>query len=181
MRWRNSDDGWGAGAIALHWLSALLVFTLFGLGLWMVELTYYHTWYHQGPALHKGLGFTLFVLVMVRVIWRHLSPPPPPLPSHKPMERIAARLVHLLLYLLLFAQMISGYLISTAEGRGIEVFGLITIPATLSGIEQQEEIAGDIHLVLAWSLITLVLLHAAAALKHHFIDRDRTLRRMLGR
>jgi cytochrome b561 len=76
--------------------------------------------------------------------------------------------------------MVSGYLISTADGRGIDVFGLFTVPATLQGIDHQEDVAGASHLVLAVTLIALALLHAGAALKHHFIDRDRTLRRMLG-
>lgn len=90
-------------------------------------------------------------------------------------------MVHTLIYLLLFSIMISGYLISTADGRSVDVFNWFSIPATLHGFEQQEDIAGLIHLVLATSLITLVTLHAAAALKHHFIDRDRTLLRMFGK
>ncbi|MOA52423.1 hypothetical protein D3C78_1757160 [compost metagenome] len=77
--------------------------------------------------------------------------------------------------------MFSGYLISTADGRGIEVFGWFTVPATLSGIDGQEDIAGVVHLWLAWGLIGMAALHALAALKHHFIDRDATLSQMLGR
>jgi cytochrome b561 len=82
--------------------------------------------------------------------------------------------------MLLFAIMLSGYLISTADGRGLEVFEWFTLPATLSGLEQQEDIAGRVHLYLAWSVIVVAALHALAALKHHFIDRDVTLKRMLG-
>jgi cytochrome b561 len=89
-------------------------------------------------------------------------------------------LAHGLLYLLLFALMVSGYLISTADGRGLEVFDWFAIPATLSGLKGQEDLAGEVHLYLAWSLILLAALHALAALKHHFIDRDITLKRMLG-
>ena len=86
---------------------------------------------------------------------------------------------HGLLYVLLILVMISGYLISTAEGRPIEVFDWFAVPATLSGIEHQEDIAGEIHELLAFALIGLSLFHAGAAFKHHFHDRDATLRRML--
>jgi cytochrome b561 len=90
-------------------------------------------------------------------------------------------LVHGLLYLLLFGVMVSGYLISTADGRPIEVFGLFAVPATVTGLPGQADRAGDIHLILAVTVIILAIVHALAALKHHFIDRDRTLVRMLRR
>jgi cytochrome b561 len=76
---------------------------------------------------------------------------------------------------------LSGYLISTADGRPVDVFGIFTLPATLSGLPNQADTAGDLHLAMAIAVIVLAALHALAALKHHFIDRDRTLRRMLGR
>ena len=90
-------------------------------------------------------------------------------------------MTHLLLYLLLLAIMVSGYLISTADNRSIEVFGWFSVPATITDLPKQEDIAGWVHLILASTLIGLVSLHAAAALKHHFIDRDRTLKRIFGR
>jgi cytochrome b561 len=96
------------------------------------------------------------------------------------LERLLASSAHALLYVLLFAVMLAGYLISTADGRAIDVFGLFSVPATLTAIENQEDIAGEIHLVLAIVLVSLAAVHALAALKHHFIDRDRTLKRMLG-
>jgi cytochrome b561 len=77
--------------------------------------------------------------------------------------------------------MLSGYLISTADNRPIEVFGWFSVPATITSIPEQEDVAGLVHLVVASTLIGLVMLHAAAALKHHFIDRDRSLVRILGR
>ena len=81
--------------------------------------------------------------------------------------------------MLLFALMLSGYLITTADGQPVYVFDWFTVPATLT-LDHQEDIAGAIHEVLAWSVISLALLHAAAAFKHHLLDRDRTLTRMLG-
>jgi len=178
---KNTATNYGRVTLALHWLVALAVIGMFALGLWIGELEYYDAWYQRGPALHKGIGILLFIIVAFRLVWRWLNPAPHPLPSHAPWERRLASIAHRLLYLLLFATMLAGYLISTADGRPIEVFGLFSVPATLSGIENQEDIAGEIHELLAFTLIGLSVLHALAALKHHFIDRDRTLKRMLGR
>ena len=181
MNLRNSEQRWGLITVSIHWITALVVIGMFSLGLWMVELTYYDQWYRQAPFIHKSIGVLLFLLTVARLAWRLLNPKPAELKEHSPIERRLAHIAHTLIYLLLFAIMISGYLISTADGRSVEVFNWFSIPATLHGYEQQEDIAGLIHLVLAISLITLVTLHAAAALKHHFIDRDRTLLRMLGK
>lgn len=178
---RNTATDYGSMAIALHWLVALAVFGLFGLGLWMTELDYYDAWYQRAPDLHKSVGVLLFIVVAFRLVWRRMNPVPAPEPTHAAWERRLAGIAHALLYALLLAVMIAGYLISTADGRPIEVFGLFAVPATLSGREAQEDIAGEIHEILAYLLIGLTLLHAAAALKHHFIDRDRTLMRMFGR
>lgn len=181
MQWRNSKQRYGLIAIALHWLVAITVFGMFGLGWWMTELTLYHPWYYKAPALHKSIGLLLFMVMVLRLVWRFVNPYPDPISTHSRFERVAARLVHGLLYLLPFVVMISGYLISTADGRPIEIFGVVSIPASITSIPNQEDVAGEIHLVLAVVLIALALLHAAAALKHHFVDRDNTLRRMLGR
>lgn len=181
MRLRNDSEHYGLVAISFHWLVALVVVEQFALGLWMRSLGYYDAWYRLGPWWHKGIGVMLFGTVILRLVWRWSNPRPQELPTHKPYERRLAGLTHGLLYLLLFVLMVSGYLISTADGRSLEVFDWFSIPATLSGIEHQEDIAGKVHSVLAWSLISLAGLHALAALKHHFFDRDRTLKRMLGR
>jgi cytochrome b561 len=179
MRLRNHANGYGLLSVFLHWLVALVVCGQFGLGLWMRSLGYYDAWYRLGPWWHKGIGVLLFATLILRLIWRWSNPVPSAPASHKPFERRAARVVHGLLYLLLFALMLSGYLISTADGRGLEVFDWFSVPATLSGLDRQEDIAGEVHLYLAWTVIVLAALHALAALKHHFIDRDPTLTRML--
>lgn len=181
MRMRNDREGYGAVAISLHWLVAITVYSMFGLGLWMRSLGYYDAWYQLGPWWHKGIGVMLFFVLLFRLIWRLGNPRPDHLQTHKPYERKAAGWVHLLLYLMLFLLMLSGYLISTADGRPLEVFDWFAIPATLSGLDQQEDIAGKIHLYLAWSVVVVSALHLLAAFKHHFFDRDRTLLRMLGR
>ena len=176
---RNSAQGYGVIAVVLHWLVALVVIGLFLLGLWMTGLTYYDDWYRRGPDLHKSIGILLFFVMLARVVWRSINITPEYDPGISAFERRAAHGVHLLLYVLIFALMLSGYLISTADGKPIHVFGLFAVPATISDIPNQEDTAGAVHWYLALILISLVSLHAVAALKHHFIDRDRTLKKML--
>jgi cytochrome b561 len=180
MPLRNTEERYGLVSVLLHWLVASAAIALFALGLWMVELTYYDPWYTRAPDIHKGIGVLLFLTLSVRLLWRLANPRPRPLASHSPLERRAARVAHALLYLLLVVVMTSGYLISTADGRHIDVFGLFRVPATLSGLPNQADLAGEVHFVLAVTLMVLAGVHALAALKHHFIDRDRTLVRMLG-
>lgn len=180
MRWRSTQSHWGWLSIIIHWLSALTVMGLFGLGLWMVDLTYYDPWYRKGPDLHKSIGILLFILTLLRIIWRRIEGKPEPLPNYSARVQHLARLIHHLLYLLLISVMIFGYLISTADGRAVEVFGLFAIPATIHGLDKQEDIAGLIHLWLAIILASLAMLHAVAAIKHHFVEHDRTLMRMFG-
>ena len=181
MRWRNTQRGYGIVAVTLHWVTALCVAGLFLLGLWMVDLTYYDAWYRRAPAIHKSTGILLAFVVILRLGWRLLNPSPRAEPNHARWERRVATLTHRMLYALLFAVASAGYLISTADGRPVDVFGWFSIPAVISGIPNQEDVAGDLHLMLAIALITLSGIHALAAFKHHFMDRDRTLVKMLGR
>jgi len=181
MSARNSKSQYGWVAIALHWLMAPAIIGLFFLGWWMRSLTYYDAWYREGPALHKSIGLLLLGLLLVRLLWKLANPSPAAEPGTPRWQAQAARLVHGGLYLLLLVIMTSGYLISTADGRPIEVFGWFNVPASIQSIPHQEDIAGQVHKLLAWSLMAVVAAHGLAALKHHFIDRDATLRKMLGR
>lgn len=180
MPLRDSPDRYGWLSMLLHWGTAVAVFGLFGLGLWMRELSYYDPWYQQGPFIHKSLGILVFAAVLLRLLWRALNPRPLDAPTLRPWERITAHITHYALYAMLLATMLAGYLISTADGRAIDVFTWFSVPATLHGLDGQEDIAGDVHEVLAWLLVISALVHAAAALKHHFFDRDNTLLKMLG-
>ena len=177
MHWRNTQDSYGLVSILLHWLIAAAAIGLFALGVWMVELGYYDRWYRSAPQLHKSIGVLLFGVLLARLAWRQANPRPRPIGS--PLQARAAAAVHGLLYLLLFALMLSGYLISTADGRGIAVFDLFRLPATLSGGQRQADVAGLLHRLLGYALMAVTALHAGAAVKHHLVDRDRTLRRML--
>jgi cytochrome b561 len=164
---------------SLHWITAIAVIGLFAMGLWMTGLDYYDAWYHKAPFWHKSVGLLLAALVVLRLALRVIQGRPLPLGTHLPWERILATLTHAALYLLLFGAFISGYLIATADNRPAPFFGLVDVPALIRAFDHQEDIAGEIHEFCAWGLVVLAGLHALAALKHHFIDKDTTLRRML--
>ncbi len=177
---KNTETSYGWVAIILHWLMAITIFGLFGLGLYMVELTYYDAWYKGSLDLHKSIGIVLAALLIVRIIWRWINISPKSADKNaSKLEIKSAHYVHILLYILMATLMLSGYLISTADGRAINVFYLISVPALPFAIDNQEDIAGSIHYFLAWSLVVLAGVHGLAALKHHFINKNRTLVRML--
>lgn len=182
LGWKNQSDGYGLVAVALHWLFVVVVVGLFILGVWMTSLSYYDEWYKTGPDIHRSIGILLFLTLLFRVYWRITNVTPDEEPGTGRLQSRVAHGVHMFLYLLLFAMAISGYLISTADGRAIDVFGLFQVPAVIHlDIENLEDRAGEVHWYIALTLAGLVGLHALAALKHHFIDRDRTLAKMLGK
>ena len=176
---KNTQSRYGLVAIFLHWLMALMVIGLFGLGLYMVELTYYDSWYKGSMDLHKSVGITLASLLIFRFAWRALGTQPDPVAGSSALVNKIAHSAHLVIYILLVCIVISGYLISTADGRSIDVFASFSIPAIEFSVENQADIAGKVHYWAACSLIGLVVLHALGALKHHFIDKDKTLIRMI--
>lgn len=165
-------------SVLLHWLMALMIFGLFGVGFWMVDLTYYSAWYKTAPHYHKSVGILVAVLLLARLTVVLIKGKPAPLASHGKSVQRVSKLTHLLLYLLLFFIVVTGYLISTADNRGIEVFNWFVVPGFGEFFDQQADRAGLLHQWLAYGLIALVVLHALGALKHHFIDKDATLKRM---
>ena len=180
--WRSDDRQYSGFAKLLHWLSALTVVGMFALGLWMMELSYYDPWYRAAPDIHKSIGIALALVTLIRLIYRFAVPHPSALPGHSPSVRMAAKAVHGAVYLLLLVMFISGYLITTAQGDPLVVFGgYLEIPSVYSGMDNLEDKAGEVHEIAAFTLIGLAVLHAAAALKHHFIDKDDTLLRMIRR
>jgi len=174
---KNSHSSYGWIAIVLHWLSAVVVLSMFAIGLWMVDLDYYSEWYKTAPYYHKSVGILLATLTVFRVLWKRKQVAPQAM--GKSWERRGAKAAHFALYTLLLCMFISGYLISTADDRGIEVFNWFTLPSMGEFVDNQEDFAGDFHEWLAYSLISLVVLHALAALKHHYVDKDTILIRML--
>lgn len=179
MKWKNTTAAWGVISRFLHWFSALMVFGLYGLGWYMIGLDYYDPWYRPAPFWHKSVGLLLLVIVAVRLLNRIWDRAPEKLVSLKRFELLLAHGVHASLYVLLLGAMVSGYLISTADGRSISFFGWFDVPALVTSIPDQEDVAGDWHIWLTDALVMLGVLHGLAALKHHFLDKDRTLLRML--
>lgn len=178
---KNSERQYGLITRLFHWVVALLLMGLFGLGWYMTGLTYYDPWYHESIDLHKALGVVTSVLILGRIAWALLDKKPGYPAGLKSWEIKAADIVHVVLYLLMIAIPVSGYLISTAQGHGVSMFGLFDIPALLPAAEGREEIAGQVHYFLAFGGSWIVLLHVGAALKHNLIDRTDVLGRMVGK
>ncbi|SFM39261.1 cytochrome b [Marinobacter zhejiangensis] len=180
MELRNTDTHYGIVQVLMHWLVAIAVFGLFALGYYMVDLGYYDAWYRTAPHIHKSVGLLLLALMVARLAWRWVSSAPTPQASHKRWEIVLAHLAHIILYLLIFTVLVSGYLISTADGSSIMVFNWFEVPSVTGQVKQLEDVAGKVHYWCAWALVGLAGVHGLAAIKHHVIDRDETLRRMLG-
>ncbi len=176
----NTKNRFGAVTIFLHWVTAVAIIGLFAVGWYMIDLSYYDSMSKVLLDSHKSIGILLAILLAFRLLWNAFNRRPDPVAGSTKLDSLLARAAHYSLHLLMVLIVVSGYLISTAKGGSISVFDWFEVPATLSGIPNQEDIAGEIHKILAYAIIGLAALHTAAALKHHFIDKDETLRRMIG-
>lgn len=183
---RNSRNSYGLIAILFHWTMALLILGMLALGLYMHDLPAADPSTFQLYQLHKSFGFVVLTLAVVRLLWR-VANPSPKLPDTMPTwERLAAHLGHAGLYALMFLLPMSGWLMVSASPWGIPtfVFNILNIPhlpvpAALGTAEQAEATLITLHGYIAYFLIALLIAHIGAALKHHFIARDDTLRRMI--
>lgn len=164
-------------AIVLHWVMALMIATLLVLGWYMVDLP-------RGPdrgatfALHKSIGLTVFALLLLRLAWRWFRPPPP-LPAELPAwRRSGAVVAHVLLYLLMILQPVTGYLSSSFSGHGTTWFGLVELPTWAAKDAPLNQFFSDLHAICAVTLIALIAVHVSGALGHLFGREDHTFRRM---
>jgi cytochrome b561 len=155
----------------------VLIITAFGVGLWMVDLPLLQRL--RIVPLHKSIGVAIFFLVIVRLVWRWTHPAPA-LPDSVPAwERHAAHVTHWLLYVLMIAVPLSGWLMSAALGIATVPFGLARLPDLIARDRELGETLKIVHFALNKALLALVVMHAAAALKHFVVDRDGVLERML--
>ena len=181
MSLKNTTDRWGGISQLLHWTIAVLILTIGAVGLLMGELPRSPKWFWVYTA-HKSLGLTVLVLVIVRIAWRLYAGAPQPVPGTPRWQAKLASLTHAAIYLLILAMPLSGWLYDSASGlRPLRWFGLAEVPKISP---PNEAIAGamhETHELLFWVLLALVAGHAAAALYHHFFQRDATLSRMLPR
>lgn len=173
---RNTVDGYGWMSRALHWFSALLILGVMVLGLVVEEMP-------KGPERtglmnwHQSFGVVILALVALRLAWRLVNPVPRLLGS--PRTQRWASMMHWLLYALVIAQPLSGLLLIQVEGHALALFGSIPLPQVMAENEGLEEILEGVHGSVWILLAVAAALHTAAALKHHFINRDGTLMRML--
>lgn len=179
MNFKNNNKTYGLVSLSLHWKMATLIYGLFFLGLYMVDLDYMNKYYTLAPDMHRSFGFIVALLLVFRIGWNLYNHLPEALDMPK-WQEVASKAVHKSFYVLIFLVCVSGYLISTAKGKGTDFFGLFQVPATFYGYKGQEDIAGKVHWYLALFMVSLSMLHIGAAIKHHFIDKDSTLKRMIG-
>ncbi len=171
--------------IALHWLVGLSILTLCGVGIYMVRQEAWPLY-----PIHKSVGILVFVLIVLRLVWRLKNGLPKPVREFGRFEHLAAKAVHWLLLLGTLAMPLTGMLFSGASGHGFGVFGVELFPGHHAPDKPGQalplnaglsDLAQALHGYFGYLLLALVALHVAGALKHHFIDRDSTLSRMLGR
>ena len=165
-------------AKALHWLMAILFFGLLALGFYMHDLPLspeklkLYSW-------HKWAGVTAFLLVWLRLFWR-VTHRPPALPISMPkIMQLAAHAGHLLLYALMIAIPLSGWLMSSAKGFQTVWFGVLPIPDLIGKHKETGDLLQTVHMGLNLLFVAVIAGHIGAALKHHFIDKDDILKRML--
>jgi cytochrome b561 len=186
---RAPSTHYTAVAITLHWLTAIAILGLLVAGLWMTDaikqpetkaLAYkVYQW-------HKALGLTVLVLSIARLAWRLMNPPPPLPEGMSGFERFAARITHVAFYALIIGMPLTGWAMVSASPFGLPtiVFGLFEWPhipwlAAIDDKKPVEAVFRNAHEALGLALMALLALHVAAALKHHFVNRDEVLVRML--
>ncbi len=167
-------------AVGLHWVIALLIFAAFPLGLYMHGLPLSPTKLRL-YNYHKWIGVSVVVLAMLRVALHvRRSPRPPDMPATTPKwEQVAAQAMHYLLYVLIFAGPLTGWLTSSAQGFQTVWFGVMPLPDLVGRNKELANLLSEIHQNLNYAMLALVGVHIAAALKHHFITRDDTLANMI--
>src|SRR5690606_24687309 len=181
MTWKNTADRWGPVSQLLHWLIVLLVLVLAIVGLTMGELprTPKYFWVY---TMHKSTGITVLALVLVRIAWRLYAGAPKPVPGTPTWQARIASVTHFLLYALLLAMPLSGWLYDSASGlRPFRWYGLVEMPKLSEPNEGLSELSNNAHELLFWVLVALVVMHAAAPFYHHVFQSDATLTRTLPR
>lgn len=179
MSLKNSELNYGLVSRANHWLSAFIFIGLLAIGLYMTGL-------EKGDdrqalyALHKSMGIALFGLMLLRIVWLKLSANPGQLSKNK-FEHILGHAVKGILYLAMLGMPISGWIMSNSGGHEVAFFNMFVLPNIIGEHELIHEISEFIHSAFGYLLIVIVILHIAGALKHHFVYKDATLLRMIGK
>ncbi len=174
---QNTQKTYGIISKSLHWSMALIIFGLLGVGFYFDEISYGANQFEL-LSLHKSFGLLILWMVALRIIWNRLSKKPSPLPSHQKWEHILAKITHLFLYFALIGMPLSGWIMSMSGGYPVSFFGL-SVPSFIDKDSDINALSWQIHQILAYALVIGISLHASGAFKHHFIDKDNTLKRMV--
>ncbi len=181
MSLKNTAERWGSVSQLLHWLIAILILLLGVVGLIMGELprTPRYFWVYTA---HKSLGLSVLALVVLRLGWRIYAGAPDPVPGTPTWQERIATFTHWLLYAMILAMPLSGWLYDSTSGlRPLRWFGLFLVPKLSAPDAQLRALSHFVHEWGFWLLIAIVLIHAGAAVYHHLFQRDATLSRMLPR
>lgn len=179
MELSNTEDEYGLVAKLLHWLIAVMIIALIPIGLFMSGMENSPLKF-QVFAMHKSFGLLVFFLGLGRIVWRFVSPPPDHLETHEHWEVTLASAAHFWLYVCIIGMPLSGWLMSSAGEFPVPFFGL-QMPHLMGKDESLMGLFGQTHEILAYTLLFVLGLHVAGALKHHVIDKDETLQRMAAR
>jgi cytochrome b561 len=177
MNIKNTTTHYSLISKLFHWIMSLLIIGLLCVGLYMTDLPN-SLEKLQLYGYHKATGIFVLFLVTLRVLWRffNISPTLAPMPN---WQRISVHSLHAALYVFMFAMPLTGWMMSSASGIPVSFFGLFVLPDLISPNKQLMEILAETHEILAFILIGMISLHLLAALKHHFINKDNTLRKMI--
>jgi cytochrome b561 len=178
MSLKTTAEVWGSAAKFLHWTIAIMVIMMMVGGNVMKDLPNNpdKMWVY---SIHKSMGLTILALMLLRLLWRAFDPRPADPPGLGSAARFTSRAVHMMFYVLLIAMPISGWLYNSASNFPLKWFGFFSVPALSGPDKDLKHFALETHETLFWIILVVLALHAAAALKHHLIDRDSVLRRML--
>ena len=165
-------------AVVLHWLIALLIFGAFPLGLYMADLPL-SPFKLRLYSYHKWIGMSALLLAVLRLLWRATHRPPPLVAGMPRWQEIAAHATHHLLYLLMVAVPLSGWLMRSALGFPVVWFGVLPLPDLVGKDKQLGEALKLVHEGINYAMLLLLVAHVGGAVKHHMFERDETLVRML--
>ncbi len=181
MSLRNTDTDWSTPIKLLHWLLAIgvIAMAIFGLVMKYGDFTLVEK--VRLYAVHKSVGLTILVLALLRLAIRLVDWRRPELPPMPRWQHWGSVFSHIALYVVLIGMPLSGWLFNSASGFPLQWFELFQVPALAARDSGLKELAGALHFYGLILLVLVLILHAGAALKHHFIDRDGVLRSMLPR
>jgi cytochrome b561 len=178
MNLQNLNDEYGLISKLLHWLLAIAMIGLIAIGWYMSRLSDEDILYWRLLDFHEALGLGVLLLIFMKAAWLMISPNPKQLPGLTPWERHAARIVHMTFVAAMVLIPVTGLVFVATNGEAVNLYDLITIPDIGHIPKGIRSALGTVHYYLSYGCAALIVLHIAAALKHHFVDMNNSLRRM---